>query len=52
MHKWVNPSETKAARLVAVTLPCEPFELPGTGKMVVEEHIADSEAKDYDINRL
>ncbi|KAF1839311.1 hypothetical protein BDW02DRAFT_515254, partial [Decorospora gaudefroyi] len=29
MHRWVNPSETEPARVLAVTLPCEPFVIPG-----------------------
>ncbi|KAF1940801.1 hypothetical protein EJ02DRAFT_405858 [Clathrospora elynae] len=52
MHKWHNGSETEAARLIGVTLPCEAFEIPGTGKMLAEEHIAGSEAKDWDISKM
>ncbi|KAF1960084.1 hypothetical protein CC80DRAFT_489310 [Byssothecium circinans] len=40
MHRWQNGSQTEAARFVAVTLPCEPFEIPGTGKMLAEEFLS------------
>ena len=38
MHKWINASKTEPARFVAVTLGAEPFEIPGTGKMLEEWH--------------
>ena len=37
MHKWINASKTEPARFVAVTLACEPFEIPGKG-MLEEWH--------------
>ncbi|KAF2809585.1 uncharacterized protein BDZ99DRAFT_388172 [Mytilinidion resinicola] len=37
MHKWINGSETESARFVAVTLPCEVFELGKTGKVERDE---------------
>ncbi|KAF2256662.1 hypothetical protein BU26DRAFT_414936 [Trematosphaeria pertusa] len=52
MHKWYNGSQTEPARFVAVTLPCEPFEIPGTGKMLAEEHIAGSGARQADGSKL
>lgn len=52
MHKWINASMTEPARFVAVTLPCEPFEIPGKGEMLEEVHVAGSEARDYDISKL
>ena len=39
MHKWINKSKTEAARFVAVTIPAADFEIPGTGKMLKEEHL-------------
>ncbi|KAF2740654.1 hypothetical protein EJ04DRAFT_571977 [Polyplosphaeria fusca] len=39
MHKWWNGSMTEPARFVAVTLPCEPFKLPGTAEMLKEEWV-------------
>lgn len=46
-HRWHNGSQTEPARFVAVTLPCEPFEIPGEGEMLREVHVAGSEAKDW-----
>ncbi|KAF2642410.1 hypothetical protein P280DRAFT_447772 [Massarina eburnea CBS 473.64] len=40
MHKWYNASQTEPARLIGVILPCEPFEIPGTGKLLTEEHLS------------
>lgn len=37
MHRWINPSQSEPARLVAVTLGCEPF-LVG-GKPLKEIHL-------------
>lgn len=51
MHKWSNPSETEPARLVAVILPCEVFEIPGKGE-VKEEHVKGSEEKGWDWRQL
>ncbi|KAF2709168.1 hypothetical protein K504DRAFT_501912 [Pleomassaria siparia CBS 279.74] len=45
MHKWYNDSQTEPARFVAVTLQCEPLEIPGTGKMLAEEHLAGTNAE-------
>jgi hypothetical protein len=39
MHKWMNASKTEPARFVAVTLPCVPFEIGQTGRLLVEEHL-------------
>jgi quercetin dioxygenase-like cupin family protein len=52
MHKWWNGSQTEAARFVAVTLPCESFELPGLGKMLKEEHVEGSGAPQNDGSKL
>jgi hypothetical protein len=52
MHKWINASETEPTRFIAVTLPAEPFQIPGTGKMLEEEHVKGSENKDFDISKL
>jgi hypothetical protein len=52
LHKWYNGSSTSPARFVAVTLPCEPFEIPGTGKMLAEEHIAGTGAVQKNGSRL
>lgn len=38
-HRWINGSQTEPARFVAVTLPCEPFEI--AGKMLEEIHHPD-----------
>lgn len=38
-HRWINASTTEPARFVAVTLPCEPFEI--AGKMLEEVHVQD-----------
>lgn len=48
MHKWHNPSETEPCRFIAFVQPAEPFQIPGTGKMLAEEHVSGSEAKDFD----
>lgn len=37
MHKWINASKTAPARLIAVTLPCDPFEI--AGRMLEEVHL-------------
>ena len=47
MHRWSNGSATEPARFVAVTLPCESFEIGLTGKMLIEG----SGAKKADIIR-
>jgi len=52
MHRLSNGSATEAARFVAVTLPCEPFEIGQTGKMLAEEHVEGSGAKKADGSRL
>ncbi|KPI40978.1 uncharacterized protein AB675_10904 [Cyphellophora attinorum] len=39
MHKWKNASNTEPARAVCVIVPATSFEIPGTGKMLVEEHL-------------
>ncbi|KAF2794736.1 hypothetical protein K505DRAFT_374428 [Melanomma pulvis-pyrius CBS 109.77] len=52
LHKWYNGSQTEPARFVAVTLPCEPFEIPGTGKMLEEEHVEGTGAKQSDGSKL
>ncbi|KAF2490941.1 hypothetical protein BU16DRAFT_543227 [Lophium mytilinum] len=39
MHQWRNGSETEPARFVAVTLPCEAFEVGETGRSLREEHL-------------
>jgi hypothetical protein len=52
MHKWYNGSQTEPARFVAVTLPCEPFKIPGTGKMLKEEHVEGSGASQRDGSKL
>ncbi|KAF2677211.1 hypothetical protein K458DRAFT_162372 [Lentithecium fluviatile CBS 122367] len=52
MHKWYNGSRTEPARFVAVTLPCEPFEIPGTGKMLAKEHLEGSGAPQEDGSNL
>jgi hypothetical protein len=52
MHKWHNASETEPTRFIAVTLPAEPFQIPGTGEILTEKHVKDSEAKDFDISTL
>ena len=36
LHKWINNSATEPARFIAVTLPCAPFEIPGTGEKLEE----------------
>lgn len=50
MHRWFNASHTDPARFVAVTLPCEPLAI--NGKMLAEEHLAGTEAKQKDGSRL
>ncbi|ORY10855.1 hypothetical protein BCR34DRAFT_337798 [Clohesyomyces aquaticus] len=52
MHKWINGSQTEAARFIAVTLPCNEFEIPGTGKMLKEEFVKGTGAKKRDGSRL
>ncbi|KAF2471572.1 uncharacterized protein BDR25DRAFT_367270 [Lindgomyces ingoldianus] len=52
LHKWHNGSQTEPARFIAVTLPCEPFEIPGTGRMLKEEHLEGSGAQKHDGSRL
>ncbi|KAF2117801.1 hypothetical protein BDV96DRAFT_644141 [Lophiotrema nucula] len=36
LHKWINNSTTEPARFIAVTVPCAPFEIPGTGENLEE----------------
>jgi len=44
MHRWHNASKIEPARFVAVTIPCVPFEIPGSGKMLKQEFLSkDSE---------
>jgi len=50
MHKWYNASKTEAARFVAVTLPCEPFEI--AGKILGEIHVSGTGALQKDGSRL
>jgi hypothetical protein len=50
MHKWYNASQTEAARFVAVTLPCEPFEI--AGKMLEEIHVQGTGALQKNGSRL
>ena len=50
MHKWINPSKTHPARFVAVTLPCEPFEI--AGKMLEEVHLKGTGPLQEDGSRL
>lgn len=52
MHKWINGSDTEPTRFIAVTVPCEPFKVPGTDKMLQEVHVEGSEAKDWDVSQL
>ena len=52
MHKWYNGSKTEPARFVAVTLPCEAFEIPGTRKMLEEEHVAGTGASQKDGSKI
>lgn len=52
MHKWHNASQTEPARFIAITLPAEPFQIPGTGEMLTEEHVKGSEAKDWDVSKM
>lgn len=52
MHKWINGSDTEPTRFIAVTVPCEPFKIPGTDKMLQEVHVEGSEAKDWDVSQL
>jgi mannose-6-phosphate isomerase-like protein (cupin superfamily) len=52
MHKWSNPSDTEPARIIAVVLPAETFEIGKTGKKAVEEHIAGSESKEWDVSQM
>jgi hypothetical protein len=52
MHKWSNPSETEPARMVAVILPCAPFEIPGGKGEIKEEHVPGSEAFGWDWRKL
>ncbi|KAF2184439.1 hypothetical protein K469DRAFT_727339 [Zopfia rhizophila CBS 207.26] len=44
--------ETEPARFVAVTLPCEAFEIRGTEEMLAEERLEGSGAQKYDGSRL
>ncbi|WPH00193.1 Hypothetical protein R9X50_00301600 [Acrodontium crateriforme] len=37
MHRWSNASQTQPARLIAVTIPCVPFDI--AGKELKEVHI-------------
>lgn len=50
MHKWINASKTNPARFVAVTLPCEPFEI--AGKMLEEVHLKGTGKVQEDGSRL
>ena len=63
MHKWINASATEPARFMGMTLPCVPFEIPGTaigssvggaghGKMLTEEHLAGTGRRRRDGSRL
>lgn len=52
MHKWYNGSSTDPARFVAVTLSCELFEIPGTGEVLAEQHLAVTRSKQEDGSRL
>ncbi|KAF2018124.1 hypothetical protein BU24DRAFT_165110 [Aaosphaeria arxii CBS 175.79] len=52
MHKWWNGSKTEPARFVAVTLPCEPFEIPGTGETLREDHVEGTGATKSDGSKL
>lgn len=52
MHKWYNASKTEPARFVAVTLPCEPFQIPGTGEMLEEQHVQGTGAAKEDQGKL
>ncbi|KAF2796756.1 hypothetical protein K505DRAFT_347726 [Melanomma pulvis-pyrius CBS 109.77] len=38
MHRWLNASKTDPARLIAVILPCQPFEL--AGQSIEETHLS------------
>jgi len=40
-HRWINASKTEPARFLAVTMPCEPFDV--AGKQLKEVHMQDSE---------
>jgi quercetin dioxygenase-like cupin family protein len=51
MHRWSNPSETEAARFVAVLVPAEEFEVPGLGR-VEEEHVVGSEVRGWEVSGL
>ena len=50
MHKWFNVSKTDPARFVAVTLPCEAFNIDG--KLLEEVHVTGTGAKQKDGSRL
>ncbi|EUC34362.1 hypothetical protein COCCADRAFT_93528 [Bipolaris zeicola 26-R-13] len=52
MHKWINGSDTEPTRFIAVTVPCEPFKIPGTDKMLQEVHVEGSEVKNWDLSKL
>lgn len=52
MHKWYNASKTEPARFVAVTLPCEPFKIPGTGEMLEEQHLEGTGAQKKEQGKL
>jgi quercetin dioxygenase-like cupin family protein len=52
LHRWYNGSKTEPARFVAVTLPCVPFEIPGTGKMLTEEHLQGTGATQAEASKL
>jgi hypothetical protein len=46
----LNASKTEPARFVAVTLPCEPFEI--AGKMLEEVHVQGTGKMQKDGSRL
>jgi hypothetical protein len=48
MHKWENVSATEPARLIAVVLPCEAFEIPGGVGECKEVHVHGSEEKGWE----
>ena len=50
MHKWVNASKTEPARFVAVTLPCEPFEI--AGKMLEEAFLKENTEKQTERSKV
>jgi hypothetical protein len=51
MHQWRNLSDTEPARMIGVTLPCEPFEI-APGKMLKESWIKGTGALRRDGSRL